>query len=287
MARAYANIVTAIWLDPEFCDLSAGAQRTYFMLVTQTDITACGTLPLTLRRWARTVPEAERPSLACWLAELEEHRYVLTDEDTEELLVRTFAKWDGGYKHAKRVLAVVATAEAIRSSRLKHSVATELASLGVEIAIPLPTGREPIANQEATGSGRSVVTVGELGPHSTLLTPEPGPAPKPLPLAPLSHPNETGHDTAQVIIGEWIERCSKRPPSRVVGQMAKLIGEMLAEGIVANDVRRGISAWMTKNLAPSILPSVVNEVMNSPARSSVNGSRPTTDSDTAFQFGVG
>jgi hypothetical protein len=40
---------------------------------------------------------------------------VLVDEDTEELLVRTFVKWDGGYKHAKRVLAVAAYTKAIRS----------------------------------------------------------------------------------------------------------------------------------------------------------------------------
>jgi hypothetical protein len=177
MARTYGNIVTAIWLDPEFCALSAGAQRTYFMLVTQPDIAACGTLALTRRRWSKTVAEHERPNFPAWLTELEHARYVLVDEDTEELLVRTFAKWDGGYKHSQRVQAVVATAESIRSPILRASIATELASLGVRTAIEVPPNSDPSATQEAPRSGRSVVTLGESGPHSTLLNLEPVPVP--------------------------------------------------------------------------------------------------------------
>lgn len=70
--------------------------------------------------------------------------------------------------------------------------------------------------------------------------------------------------TAQTIVAEWLDRTTKRPPDRVVGQVAKLTGEMLAEGIDPDDVRRGLAAWMTKGLHPSTLPSVVNEVMNTP-----------------------
>lgn len=70
--------------------------------------------------------------------------------------------------------------------------------------------------------------------------------------------------TAQTIVTEWIDRCTARPPNRVIGQVAKLVGEMLAEGIDPADTRRGLKAWMTKNLHPSTLPSVVNEVMNAP-----------------------
>lgn len=70
--------------------------------------------------------------------------------------------------------------------------------------------------------------------------------------------------TAQTIVAEWIDRSSKRPPGQVIGQVAKLTGQMLAEGIDADDIRRGLAAWMTKGLHPSTLPSVVNEVMNTP-----------------------
>jgi hypothetical protein len=70
--------------------------------------------------------------------------------------------------------------------------------------------------------------------------------------------------TAQTIVAEWIDRSKKRPPERVIGQVSKEIRQMLAEGIDPDDVRRGLAAWMTKDLHPSTLPSIVNGVMNAP-----------------------
>jgi hypothetical protein len=216
MARTYANVDVGIWDDPEFCGLSAGAQRTYFMLITQTDITACGSLALTLRRWSKTCLEQD---LTAWLAELEDARFVVIDEDSEELLVRTFVKWDGGYKHAKRVLAVTAYARAIRSRPLRDAVADELAKLGVSIANPLPTDTQPIANREAIGSGRSVVNVGdqESTPHSTLQEGEPPPPESDVEPSPFCsrHPNGTEKPcgpcgSAKLRHGRWEKRDARR-----------------------------------------------------------------------------
>lgn len=155
MPRFYATIECSIWDDPEFIALGAGAQRTYFMLVTQNDIHACGTLPLTLRRWAKTCTDKD---LEAWLAELDDARFVLVDEDTEELLVRTFAKYDGGYKHAVRAKAVVATAKAIRSERLQVAAAAELAKLGLSGASPEPPDRDRSGSPEPVESQRLRVT---------------------------------------------------------------------------------------------------------------------------------
>lgn len=86
-------------------------------------------------------------------------------------------------------------------------------------------------------------------------------------------------DTAQTLIGEWIDHCQKKPPGNVIGQVGRQLKAMLGEGIDPDDVRRGLAAWHTKGLHPSTLPSVVNEVMNAP-----NGrtARPsTTDSRVA------
>lgn len=171
MARSYGAIICAIWDDPEFCALSSDAQRTYLMLVTQPDISACGSLPLTLRRWSKTLPERDRNRLQPSLDELGEHRFILIDADTEELLVRTFPKHDGGYKHSKRVLAVIGFAEAIRSQSLRNAVAVELDKLGVKTAIQVLPDRDSIGNEQVIDSGRSVVTLGELEPHSTIQEP--------------------------------------------------------------------------------------------------------------------
>lgn len=176
MARSYANIFCAIWADRDFCALGSDAQRTYFMLITQSEITACGTLPLTLKRWANTLPERDRDRLAPSLAELVDNRFVIVDEDTEELFVRSFAKHDGGYKHSVRVKAVIAYALAVRSLSIRTAVALELQKLGLN----LPTG-EPLESH-STGTGEAI----EVGwdvvtkvftdhiPQTTSLNPDPG-----------------------------------------------------------------------------------------------------------------
>jgi hypothetical protein len=68
--------------------------------------------------------------------------------------------------------------------------------------------------------------------------------------------------TAQTLVGEWIDHCTKRPPGAVIGQVAKQVKSLLDEGVDYQDVRRGLAAWHTKGLHPATLPSVVNEAMN-------------------------
>jgi hypothetical protein len=161
MARSFGNINVGIWSDADFCDLSAGAQRTYFMLITQSDIAACGTLSLTIRRWSRTVKESERPSFHAWLKELEADRFIVIDEDTEELLVRSFVKWDGGYKNGNRMLAIKGTAEAVRSPLLRSVLAFQLSKVGItddpSNAVPMPIE----GPSKPVETPKVVVTLGE------------------------------------------------------------------------------------------------------------------------------
>lgn len=82
--------------------------------------------------------------------------------------------------------------------------------------------------------------------------------------------------SAQTLVAEWIDHCEgKRPPSQVVGQVAKLLGQMLDEGIPGEHVRAGLAAWHDKRLSPSALPSVVHEVRQGPRPAARKGS--TTD----------
>jgi hypothetical protein len=67
---------------------------------------------------------------------------------------------------------------------------------------------------------------------------------------------------AQAIVGEWLDRCARRPPKNVIGQLSKQIKSLLDEGIDPDDVRRGVALWMTKDVHPSVLPSLVNSAMN-------------------------
>lgn len=100
---------------------------------------------------------------------------------------------------------------------------------------------------------------------------------RPVPSSSNEEEPPVGETTARVILAEYLERCAKRPPATVIGQLGKHVKAMLEEGIDPDDIRRGLSAWMAKRLNPSTLPSVVNEVMNHiPARAS-----PTTNGTDA------
>jgi hypothetical protein len=124
------------------------------------------------------------------------------------------------------------------------------------------------ADSTATDSGETESPALTLVPDTDLGQPT-GPEAAPQPVS------------AQTILGEYIDHCPKRPPKDVLGQLAKHIKAMLAEGIDPDDVRRGMAAWHAKGLHPRTLSSVVNEVMNRPANPPPDQRPSTTDQRVA------
>lgn len=104
-------------------------------------------------------------------------------------------------------------------------------------------------------------------PTSVELT-DPVPVPKPIPEEQLpTTATQSRAPTAQSLIDEWIAHCSERPPGRVVGQVAREIKTMLAEGVSYPRVRAGLAEWSRRGLHPSTLPSVVHELSTPRSRS--------------------
>lgn len=96
-----------------------------------------------------------------------------------------------------------------------------------------------------------------------------------------------GAVTAQTLVGEWLDHCRPgRPPKQVVGQVSKLLGGMLAEGIPAERVRLGLAEWHRacatnpRGQHPASLPSFVHaaQVAGSAAQPA---RRSTTDDRVA------
>jgi hypothetical protein len=178
MPRSYATTDVGMLLDEDFIALSVGAKAVFEILRTQADIQACGVLALTLRRWSRALNEADRPSLSVWLNELIAARFIVVDKDTEELLVRTFAKWDGGYKNQNRRRSVIASANAVQSETLRAALRVELAKLAIEDcpltsrarmdARPTPSERGSDAGVTPLGRGSDGVGTGFEPPRSVV-----------------------------------------------------------------------------------------------------------------------
>lgn len=160
--RTYANIQTTIWDDPEFVALPGDAQGCYFMLNTQSNISACGLLELTLRRWASYIAGGDPALVVARLNVLADARFVLIDKGTEELLVRTFIKWDNGYGHATRLKAILKSARAIRSPLLRDAAIDELDRLGIVHGLPRSGSPVPPDSDPSGSKARRNVPVESL-----------------------------------------------------------------------------------------------------------------------------
>lgn len=126
MARDYALIQTNFWAEPSIQRLTVDEQRAYLLAYSQPDLSRCGVLPFTLRRWAGLAKGDSPKRLRTAFRTLEEHRAVVIDEDTEELWVRTYVRWDGLLAQPQVVGAMVRDFATIRSDVLREAFLGEL-----------------------------------------------------------------------------------------------------------------------------------------------------------------
>ncbi|MFC8009106.1 hypothetical protein [Streptomyces cinereoruber] len=350
MARGHGRILTSIWEDADFLALGEREQRLYLFLISQPNLNHAGLLDLTLRRWSRKARGLTSAELEKLLQALEETRFVVMDEDTEELLIRSFIRNDGVWRMPKVMGAAVSGALEISSKHLQRALLDEMdripldelsndptkyrgedgPSIRAQVAAhiqalhkafgtltPDPSGRgsaTPSVPPSATPSDTPSEGVTEGGPKASTRgragasrahSPAPAPSPTPAPeeegvaeavgqseivvvteadfvgAAEAAPGAEAETVSAQTIVGEWLSRVNKRPPSNVIGQTSKQIKKLIDEGIDPDDIRAGLSRWMHKGSAPSAIPSFVNEAMNATPQSSGNVFRlPTGQSLT-------
>jgi hypothetical protein len=330
MARGHGRILTSIWEDGDFLALDEREQRLYLFLISQPNLNHAGLLDLTLRRWARKARGLTSAELEKLLQGLEAARFVVMDDDTEELLIRSFIRNDGVWRMPKVMGAAVSGALEISSKALQRALLDEMdripmdelsdepaklrsggegPSIRQQVAEHIATLRKAFGNPDhdpmqggsvtpseppsgtpsdnPAEGGPKASTRGRAGTH-VHAAPAPAPAPAPIPSpvqegaaeadgqvelvvvedsdfvgAAEAAPNEPELVSAQTIVAEWIDHCTKRPPGQTIGQTSKQIKNLLQEGIDPDDIRRGLSRWMAKGSAPSAIPSFVNEAMNS------------------------
>ncbi|GAA4527521.1 hypothetical protein [Amycolatopsis samaneae] len=148
MARDHARLDLYIWNDDDFCALSASAKLIYLQLVSQSNLTYAGVLNLSVKRWGRPHPDLDLAEVRAALAELDAARFVVIDQDTEELLVRSFIRNDKLYKQPNVLRGALRRAFEIESPILRAALAAELRRLPVEI-----TGPAPLVAAEALETG--------------------------------------------------------------------------------------------------------------------------------------
>lgn len=126
MARGHGRISSSIWEDSDFLALTQQQQRLYLFLISQPNLNHAGLLPLTLRRWARKSKGLTARELEGHLDALAEQQFIVLDEDTEELLIRTFVRNDGVWRMPKVMGAMVSGAMEIESHALRRALVAEM-----------------------------------------------------------------------------------------------------------------------------------------------------------------
>jgi hypothetical protein len=122
---AYVKVVRSIWTDPEWLDLSSTEKLIYLQLISQPNISKCGVLPFVPRRWAHMHPDLGPDDLNAAIDSLERLGYVFVDRDTEELLVRTYMRYDEAWRQTNGVRGIQIEAEQIMSKPLLQQVLQE------------------------------------------------------------------------------------------------------------------------------------------------------------------
>jgi len=148
MARNFAQVQLRIWVDDEWTALSVEAQHLYMLLLSQEDIGPSGLIPLRPRRWAKLARNASVDNVMASLAELDAGSFLVVDEETSEVLVRTFIRNGENYKHVRLLRTALNQAERAESPRIRSALGQELAKLP-KVVVPEPTPRNAKAVEEA------------------------------------------------------------------------------------------------------------------------------------------
>lgn len=129
MAREWAKIKAGIWQDDDFRALPFHAQHLYFVILTDPELSYCG-----VADWR---PRRILPKSAGWTLEalqdaagiLAEKRLLIIDEDTEEVLVRSFLRHDGVMAHNKLCVSATIAYGAVASNVLRGVIVHEMKRL--------------------------------------------------------------------------------------------------------------------------------------------------------------
>lgn len=126
--------------DDDWRDLTWSAQWMYDFLAQHPDRNEAGMVPFTIKRWARVARGLTVADLRRALAELDAAGFVVVDEDTEEVLVRSYIRVGKVYTHIRLFRNACIAIRSVESDRIRSALGQELVRIP-KLAIPTPNGR--------------------------------------------------------------------------------------------------------------------------------------------------
>lgn len=144
MAREFAKIKAAIWQDDDFRALPIHAQHLYFVILTDPELSYCGVTDWRPRRMAPKAHQWGLDTIYDAATILTEKHLLIIDEETEEVLVRSFLRHDGVMQHNKLCISATRAFATIGSNHIRGVVVHELKRLENEFPEWPAWGRDQV-----------------------------------------------------------------------------------------------------------------------------------------------
>lgn len=127
MARDHARVKTSIWDDPDFLRLRVREQHLYLALMSNKGLSRCGVITYIPSRFEHLAADLTPAKFRTAVAGLCDSRFVVLDERTQELVLRSYVRHDGLFDRLNMGKAVGTAFEAVVSRRVRDVVGRELA----------------------------------------------------------------------------------------------------------------------------------------------------------------
>lgn len=129
MARDYAKFNVEIWNDADFRALPAAAQHLYIMIWTHVTLSYCGVADWRPVRLAALAEDLTVEHVEATATILEDRRFLIIDRDTEEVLVRSWVRFDGLMRQPRLAVSFARAYQAVTSRPLREVVVYEALKL--------------------------------------------------------------------------------------------------------------------------------------------------------------
>lgn len=128
----YAQIRPDMWLDDEWRRMTRDAQWLYMLVLTHPERSLAGVLDWRPGRIKEFSAECTIRDVMLAASECSDKHFLVFDQDTEEVLVRSFVRHDGLLKQPRMGVAVANAFGSIGSNKLRAALVYELTRLRKE-----------------------------------------------------------------------------------------------------------------------------------------------------------
>lgn len=130
MARDHARVKTSIWdLGSDFLGLRVAEQHLYLALMSNKGLSRCGVVTYIPSRFEHLAADLSPAKIKAAVKGLIGARYLVLDERTQELLLRSYVRHDGVLDRVNMGKAAGTAFEAVVSPVIRDAIGHELARL--------------------------------------------------------------------------------------------------------------------------------------------------------------